>query len=420
MCDLVQITGAAMSELWDASVPEADRTIWNAKLYCVASFDHRGHLQVQSADRAQGIDAPLLALTWLQDLPRLAPQEMLPEEYAVAIAIWRSARRLSLADILEDGDATIMFHWRQWLQCAYQVGYALPGRVQLQLGVAKQQVDLSSAFICLMEYAEILSRRKISQSRTFSLMLGLWLTRLCLHGADKATQLLCLTRAAHESASEENTGAERACCEAKAFLGLWEDIECLGNPDIGSVITAVLKGLVLDQEDYKVVLRCLQRGCAFFPSTMQTRAVFLSAWLFVGKRGPIDSVVVHAALFPSARDSDAAPDGYLAEFAVSAVLRALELTDSSHRADAAAQEEVCEGVERYAQRLVAEDIQRSLEAQIHPCSADGSVDRAAAATFAPLRGKVVVTRAPVRIDLAGGWSDTPPICYELSGSVSTP
>lgn len=32
--------------------------------------------------------------------------------------------------------------------------------------------------------------------------------------------------------------------------------------------------------------------------------------------------------------------------------------------------------------------------------------------------RVVVSRAPVRVDIAGGWSDTPPICYESSGSVS--
>ena len=31
--------------------------------------------------------------------------------------------------------------------------------------------------------------------------------------------------------------------------------------------------------------------------------------------------------------------------------------------------------------------------------------------------KVVVANAPVRIDLAGGWSDTPPICYETEGAV---
>lgn len=30
---------------------------------------------------------------------------------------------------------------------------------------------------------------------------------------------------------------------------------------------------------------------------------------------------------------------------------------------------------------------------------------------------LVLAESPVRIDLAGGWSDTPPICYEMSGSV---
>ena len=29
----------------------------------------------------------------------------------------------------------------------------------------------------------------------------------------------------------------------------------------------------------------------------------------------------------------------------------------------------------------------------------------------------VVVRCPVRLDLAGGWTDTPPICYEHGGSV---
>ena len=31
---------------------------------------------------------------------------------------------------------------------------------------------------------------------------------------------------------------------------------------------------------------------------------------------------------------------------------------------------------------------------------------------------IIVANAPVRIDLAGGWSDTPPICYETAGAVS--
>lgn len=33
--------------------------------------------------------------------------------------------------------------------------------------------------------------------------------------------------------------------------------------------------------------------------------------------------------------------------------------------------------------------------------------------------KVYLASAPARIDIAGGWSDTPPICYELGGAVRT-
>mmetsp|Transcript_41753 Transcript_41753/g.46610 ORF Transcript_41753/g.46610 Transcript_41753/m.46610 type:complete len:1263 (-) Transcript_41753:750-4538(-) len=35
-----------------------------------------------------------------------------------------------------------------------------------------------------------------------------------------------------------------------------------------------------------------------------------------------------------------------------------------------------------------------------------------------IRDKCVFSIAPVRVDLAGGWSDTPPICYEYGGSVT--
>ena len=35
----------------------------------------------------------------------------------------------------------------------------------------------------------------------------------------------------------------------------------------------------------------------------------------------------------------------------------------------------------------------------------------------PKGERVIVASAPVRIDLAGGWSDTPPICYETEGAV---
>lgn len=41
--------------------------------------------------------------------------------------------------------------------------------------------------------------------------------------------------------------------------------------------------------------------------------------------------------------------------------------------------------------------------------------RAARAALVP--GQMVVATSPVRVDLAGGWSDTPPICQEVGGAV---
>ena len=35
----------------------------------------------------------------------------------------------------------------------------------------------------------------------------------------------------------------------------------------------------------------------------------------------------------------------------------------------------------------------------------------------PGLGVRVEARCPARLDLSGGWTDTPPICYELGGRV---
>ncbi len=36
---------------------------------------------------------------------------------------------------------------------------------------------------------------------------------------------------------------------------------------------------------------------------------------------------------------------------------------------------------------------------------------------APVVSRWVTAECPARLDLAGGWSDTPPICYEHGGAV---
>jgi hypothetical protein len=63
------------------------------------------------------------------------------------------------------------------------------------------------------------------------------------------------------------------------------------------------------------------------------------------------------------------------------------------------------------------EVEKEVEGRLKPISNPDSNPREGG--LKPKRiGIVVVANAPVRIDLAGGWSDTPPICYQTQGAVS--
>ena len=67
-----------------------------------------------------------------------------------------------------------------------------------------------------------------------------------------------------------------------------------------------------------------------------------------------------------------------------------------------------------AQGVVQLLIRRTvLSARARVLARPGPASRAAL----PGLGVAAVARCPARLDLAGGWTDTPPICYELGGKV---
>eukprot|EP01035_Chromulina_nebulosa_P018190 gene18190-23851_t len=68
--------------------------------------------------------------------------------------------------------------------------------------------------------------------------------------------------------------------------------------------------------------------------------------------------------------------------------------------------------EHKAQYITSKDIQSSLSEYLTNLSL--SINLSNRNT---VYNRIVVAEGPVRIDLAGGWSDTPPICYDLGGSV---
>lgn len=72
-----------------------------------------------------------------------------------------------------------------------------------------------------------------------------------------------------------------------------------------------------------------------------------------------------------------------------------------------------DGWHKYARETPGEMIAASVAGLVGRQSAPPAT-RAAAAI---VPGQMVVATSPVRVDLAGGWSDTPPICHELGGTV---
>jgi hypothetical protein len=379
--------------LWEPDVPAHDRTLWNAKLFCVCFLDDQGALYTRQSD-GTAVRTSRLTLTWLQDLASLnAP---LPEQYGHAIAQWEVAQRLSLADILVQGDAMRMFHWRQWLQCAYRAGCGTQGRVLTVLGPQRAHAGMSDTFASVMEALDVASP---------ALVLGLWLGRLCLHGVPAVVRTDLLHTIA--AVRFQNTPAS-AQTVVQSFERCWTYIvDRSGDPSLPLAVLIFLKRLLHGVEDFQCAISGLLQCCATVPAPMRARLIFLTAWLFADNPGLLSGRALEESL------SDLWSSGELsADRCLQNVLNALR---GGHATSAGNIDDTdmsaAEVLEKHAQRLVAQDIQQSL-------AAHRSSQANAHMNFKPRRGMTVITAAPVRVDLAGGWSDTPPICYELSGSVS--
>ncbi len=391
-----------------------DRCLWNARLFCSSILDPSGAIFVHSADNTVA-PASRLTLTWLQDLPYLRSEpSLLPTDYVVAVQQWVTARRLSLADILTCGDATRMMHWRVWLQIAHAMHYHSPGRVRAQLGGSKMTQDLSMAFRNLLEYERSV-KQKASDDNIAAVLLGLWLAYLARNSADTV----------QDSSSTVVQGA---------FMLFYEKIQSIGNPRIYHVISAYLKKLLLADVDVCTALQLFLEGMPSTPVQMHARVLFLCAWLVKDRNYYPDCTLsaVHTnELFRIVANENKAYESHsylkacgekIVSITGAAILSSIQQSSlASNPSNSREGESLSVALERVAQGLVALHLQHSLDVQqlnINQSSPIMSENTESHRMFAPRWGVAVESRAPVRIDLAGGWSDTPPICYELSGAVS--
>ena len=359
--------GVGPADIWPADCDAASMTIWTARLFPVVPLTQGGGLvgQVDSvtADRAA------LWLQWLA-APGAGAGASLPAEQLAAVrrahlhpkvlAAWRTLPRLSLRDFLGEADATVEFAWRRELR----------GKIDAHLLVGAVDAGAGGANVHVSELVRRLGR-----------------------GAAPSLPL----------------GAESAAGAAGAGGGFGQG------------------GGLVDQSAFALhALRGLDHVAASSPSAavagraLAVQSALLWAMAGWGSHGHRSGPAHNEAWLPAFALLDG---GYLSGSAAAAAAAAGAPSDS-RMADRAAAVRLMAGLrdqwvhrahltgraarhyERAAQLLTAQCVYTAAVTAPRPLSI------LAPGAALPPAGAWVVASCPVRIDLAGGWSDTPPVTFE--------
>jgi len=430
---LFAVAGVTADDIWPAEVAAAARTIWTARLFPLFQVGARRAGGLSGPADRRGVSEAVIgrlqdrAALWLQYLPQLADDGAAASEAARThgspdvLALWRDAERLSLRDILGQADASVEFGWRR----------SLRGRIDvaLLLGAVAQGGNVA--------VTELVSRLGRGAQTVTSVTDGVGtalddVAGSHLHlGKSRARTHPGLRRLASTAGGSSDAGPASpgmhgrrgAGREVPGFVGAaaaapeltWTPQAALSNAlsatpggaaagsvDVFSFAYAALKGLddIAAHASTDIAGRALAVQSALLWA--------MAGWGTVEHRsGPAHN----AAWLPAfslleghyALDGGAAAAGgeTLAQKRIRAIALLAELRDGwLHRAHLIGR--AARHYERASQLLTAQCV---YTAHVTP-----PTPLPASATVPP--GTWVMASAPARIDLAGGWSDTPPITYE--------
>ena len=373
--------GVGPDEVWEPTLPQQARTLWTARLFAVKAFSLD-----QSSD-----DAIDLTSLWFQHCIGDDHSLATTDEFKEAVATWRSSRRVSLSDIISCGDAAAMNLWRGYIKSIMD-----DGNIAL----------LDDSDRCI-ECFRLVTNAVSPQLLPVSAALALWLLRLCSGrvGVTEQQQL----RLVRQLSDSDSTSA------LSAFEIIW-------SRSRGS--SAVL-ALLLRLADDSAVMHASQaalaaassarlpNGSLAIPAEMHPRMLLLTAHVLRDSGLHIDSeAFASISLDLDARGMDSAQARSVCDRAGSIAMTAVrECICVSGSSASSSGDNLQLTIEALAQRLICAHTKCSLDTIMRlrePSPRLGAIDG---------YGRVAVARAPVRIDLCGGWSDTPPITYETTGAV---
>lgn len=379
----------------------------------VLTVDERGHHHIggdgrNSGDSVDSVDAIDVAL-WL--MRTVTSQHRADADADMMLKRqWLMTERISLAELLHRGDAHEMAMWRQ------STAMLLREITRSSASVA-QRLTMSSLQRLTMPRARVSAATKIIRHMLMTATRqSLRMLRREAHATALASMLTVLHWCMSCIRDSEAKNHHPDDIELELFCTALMDEEARGND-------ADAEDLISQEEENNaakaIALECVTalRRLRLFEPSLEVDSV-------------VEFVVAASRLDSSLRD-----------LAVRMLLRAVDLVDAHLRPRmltlvaclcdysvnamtmTTAKTQSDEFVSAM-QRMVTEHIDSSLQAMLSPtdCPEDGPELRNDCQSMVHRHRDAdadvgVLSTAPVRIDISGGWSDTPPICYESDGAV---
>jgi len=453
---ILKATSMSADDLWPTGV---ERSLWTAPLFAVAEerfvagsatnmclqLVPSGNIAIERPSLVNLASAEVhLVLTWLQNLRHFVTFDTsnastsnsaeVPAEMNSAIVRWKQAKRLSLADLLRVGDPLQMHRWRTLLSTVTALNDQTSVLNVLPIVHWAHRSFMGSQLVVRV----IREVGKEGKQWIASTLLAMWCARTCLAPAQAdAAHAVAVTLGLQACLLE--CGVRRKVENSGLLLLLQDPFEIFWKRCIdASAPKLVLNWLHREagprSNHLSTTLEVLA-AAPFVPTVMQPRMFFFLAWL-VGTGRDINlekrvkqqnsqsspssesdsvwkqaSAMVDHLPITTAQGRNQPLWRALGLHFVAHVQRSLKLAfeSMSYLKDDLLIEEMCNTLEKMAQKLVSFHVQSSLDVMLSP------MDRAD--SFASLTNKFIIAKAPARIDLMGGWSDTPPVCYETAGSV---
>lgn len=345
--------------------------------------------------------------------------------------LWKQSRRVSMAEILKYGNSFDVMNWRKYLHCWIACGdsssvvrsLTAASRTEILMnnwGYIKSGLsDFANKLGLLLRTIDGNQSISVAQinlvSSAYLVAFATWCVLLPVQNISEVVESICsnlvetLVKTLFPGCS---VGTDSEASLYQILYSVWKRIPVSSK----YYIIMFLKSSVgmLDSSVLEVLIReGLMNIVSHLPESSHSRIPLILSYLY--PRGIISESATRACLSRIEASDEAGLNMSTMKRCGLDVLQIVmeDILDESNQSAPGGF-----SLEDISQRIVSFQIKYSLTEQKMSMQSgpSGRVPVDVYESFAA--NETILVTAPVRIDVIGGWSDTPPICYESGGAVS--